>query len=139
MLVRTIVHSIVLALLNLFAIMVGFATFKSVGGSSQIGVQAPIAFVISIVVFAIWAGLVSARGPARLGLRGWRDGGWVVVLASAVAAMVFVPVHYVTAGYLTAFSNILALWAFQIPTNAVAIAIGVTMSGANARGLWRHP
>jgi hypothetical protein len=135
MIVRTITHSVILALLNLFAIVVGFATFKSVGGSNQIGIQAPIAFVISVVVFAIWAALVNARVPTRLRLRGWRDGGWVLVLASVVAAVVFVPVHYVTAGYLTAFSNILALWAFQIPTNAVAIAIGVTISGGKARRL----
>lgn len=134
MLARRIVHSVVLALLNLFAVVVGFATFKSIGGSNQIGIQAPIAFVISVVVFVIWTGLVNTRGPVRLGLRGWRDGGWILGLASIVAAVVFVPVHYATAGYLTAFSNILALWAFQIPTNAVAVAIGVTI-GANARGL----
>jgi len=138
MLVRTIVHSIILALLNLFAIVVGFATFKSVGGSNQVGVQAPVAFVISVVGFVVWTGLMNTRGPVRLALRGWRDGGWILILASVVAALVFVPAHYATAGYLTAFSNILALWAFQIPTNAVAIAIGVTAFGARRRSELHH-
>lgn len=46
-----------------------------------------------------------------------------VAVALLCAPVVFIPMHYVTQGYLTAASNIVAIWIFQAPVNIVAAIV----------------
>ena len=127
MLPRTALHSAILALLNLASIWVGFVAFQLLGAENQLAVQSPIAFTLTVGLFLGWMRLVSSRGWSRLRVRGWGDAGWIFGLALVWAAVVFVPLHLLTQGYLTAFGNVLAVWAFQVAANTVAVGCAVTL------------
>jgi len=120
---RVILHGAILAIVNLFSIWLGFIAHALIAEANQLIVQVPVAIVVSVVVFVLWGKLVDNRGPKRISVRGFRDGVWIYCLALVWAPLIFVPLHFVTAGYLTAFSNILAMWVFQLITNLVAIDI----------------
>jgi len=47
----------------------------------------------------------------------------VFLLAFVCAAVVFVPMHYVSEGYVTAAGNVAALWAFQLVANSIALLV----------------
>ena len=117
-------HSFVLALANLAAIIAGFAAYRLLGAADQIAVQVPVAAVSTVAVFAAWLSLSTRVAPGILGVGGARDGFWIYGLAPVWAAAVFVPVHFVTQGYLTSFGNVASLWVFQLAVNAAAVPIG---------------
>jgi hypothetical protein len=58
-----------------------------------------------------------------LSLHGRAEWFWTYLLALLWTPLIFVPLHSVTQGYLTSFSNIIATWLFQLPTNALALLI----------------
>ena len=43
------------------------------------------------------------------------------LMAFFAFGLLFVPLHYVTQGYLTGVENILVSWAFMAPVNAAAL------------------
>jgi hypothetical protein len=51
----------------------------------------------------------------------------VFLLAFPCTAIVFVPVHFLVTGYLTGIGNIAAIGAYQIPMNALALAISAAI------------
>lgn len=124
---RTLVHAAVLATANLFGIWLGFLAFALSSTANQILVQVPVAVVVTVALFAAWIRLLGARGSARLRIDGARNWAWVYGLAPICAAVVFVPLHQITQGYWTAFSNLLALWTFQLVANGFAVAIAAAI------------
>lgn len=122
-----VVHAAVLALVNLVSIVIGFLVFALVRGGGQLAVQVPVAIVLTVVLFAGWTRYSSMHGPRRIRFRGPRDGYWIFGLAPIWAAVVFVPLHFVTQGYPTAFSNLTALWSFQVFANLIAVTISVQL------------
>lgn len=46
-------------------------------------------------------------------------------------SLIFVPLHYVSQGYLTSIGNILGIWFFQVPVNLLAI-----LAAHKLRGTW---
>jgi hypothetical protein len=126
---RRIVHATVLVLANLAGILGGFIAFWLASTTNQLAVQLPIAVLVTLTTFLLWIRLVDRRGPARLRFLGLRDGVWTYGLAPVIAAIVFVPLHYVLEGYVTAFSNVVALWTFQLVVNALVIVLAVRMTG----------
>jgi cytochrome bd-type quinol oxidase subunit 2 len=120
---RVVLHSAILALANLCSIWFGFLAFALSSVQNQLGVQLPVAFLVSVLMFGAWVKVVESRGPAGSRIRSRRDWIWIYVLAPVCAALVFVPLHYVVEGYLTAFSNLTALWAFQLVVNVAVVAI----------------
>ena len=129
---RAILHGAVLAIANLFGIWLGFIVHALATGVNQLSVQLPVAIFVSVGVFVLWGKLVNDRGPERIRVQRFRDGVWIYGLALAWGPAVFVPLHFVTTRYLTSFSNILALWAFQLITNLVAITIVATAARAKS-------
>ncbi|MBD3222855.1 hypothetical protein GF314_16630 [bacterium] len=124
---RTILHAAVLALANLAGIWLGFVAFALASTTNQLAVQMPVAVVVSIGGFAAWAALVGRRRPAWSRLRTGRDAVWVYGLALVWSAVVFVPLHLLLEGYRTAFSNVVALWVFQLVVNAVAVPMAMRL------------
>ena len=116
-----IVHAGALAIANLSGLWFGFVAFVLIGTTNQIGIQLPVAVVVSLAAFVIWVKLVNAFGPPRFRYFSRSDGPWVYCLAPVLAAVVFVPLHFATTGYLTAFSNVLALWGFQFVSNMFVV------------------
>lgn len=126
---RLLLHSLVLAIVNLCGIWLGFVVYSLVRGPGQIAVQLPIAFIVTVGAFAAWIMILAARGPRRLRIGGGAQARWVFGLSLPWAAVVFVPLHYLTQGYLTAFSNVAALWLFQAAANLVAVVVAAAVAG----------
>lgn len=138
--VRHVVHAAVLVLANLTGILVGFVVFWLASTTNQLAVQLPIAVAVTGAAFLPWVDLVAGRGPVRLRWRGSRDGAWTYGLAPVIASIVFVPLHYSLEGYLTAFSNLVALWSFQLVVNAPVIVLAIRLTGCQrAQGQQRRP
>jgi hypothetical protein len=128
---RVLLNGCFLAGTNFGSIMVGFVIYNLVKPANQIAVQVPIAMVLSVAVFLIWSLAVKKVSGGRLSLgRRWEPV-QVYLLALFVFPVIFVPVHYLTQGYLTSFGNILGIWFFQAPTNILALvfAHGLTATG----------
>jgi hypothetical protein len=116
-----LIHGFILALINLGSILVGFAVYHLAGSRNQIAIQVPVAVLCTIIAFCLWVRMTSRT---RLRWRGGvRPGLAVFFLALIGAAVVFVPLHYATQGYVTAWSNVTALWAFQVPANLLALLV----------------
>jgi hypothetical protein len=119
---RYLLHGLVLAAINLGASLVGFAAYKILGVGHQLAVQISVAVLVSVAAFALWYYLSLRVTSGRVTLGSLGAYVWTYVAAFAWFPAVFVPLHYVTQGYLTSFANIYYTWAFQAPTNVVALA-----------------
>jgi hypothetical protein len=88
----------------------------------QLAIQIPVAVLASVVAFGLWYIVVVGvtRGRVALGNRAAYVGAYAAAIGWFPA--LFVPLHYVTQGYLTSFANIYNMWLFQAPTNAPALA-----------------
>jgi hypothetical protein len=118
---RIILHGLLLILANLTGVYAGFVAYQVLGAGDQLGTQLPIAIFVSVVFYMAWAILVlnlplknvTLQCKAEYLLAGLCSLVWNPVL--------FVPLHYVTQGYVTAAGNILVLVVFQIPVNAATM------------------
>lgn len=121
-LIRSIVHGLALAAVNIAASLVGFAAYKISGVGHQLAVQISVAVVISVAAFALWYYVARRVTSGRTALGSL--GAYVSTYALAFAwfPALFVPLHYVTQRYLTSFANIYHMWLFQAPTNVLALA-----------------
>ena len=117
----SLLHGLALAAINLGAVLVGFALYKISGTTGQLAVQVPVAVVISVGAFAPWYFVVGRVAARRITLGSLTAYIWTYVLAFAWLPALFVPLHYVTQGYVTSFANIYYMWAFQAPANALAL------------------
>jgi len=118
---RVLVHSFILTLMNLVFVFVGFGIYKIIGAANQIAVQVPLAAVFSILVFLLWFLFVRRHLRETLLPRQSDEFVFVFLIALVWTPVVFVPLHYFTQGYLTSFGNIYWTWIFQIPTNFIAL------------------
>ena len=64
---------------------------------------------------------IIAHGIFELELLGKQEFIYIYFAALIWAPVIYIPLHYVTQGYLTSFSNIIALWIFQLPVNLISI------------------
>ena len=119
--VRVILHSLALTLINIAAIIAGFFAYHVTGTSNQIAMQFPIATGLSILLFATWTPLAGRLSRGRLTPAGVREYAAIFIGSLLWNPLVWVPLHYVTQGYLTSVGNIVALLLFQLPVNALAI------------------
>ena len=118
-------HSAVLALINIAAVLAGFAAYHLLKPADQITIQVPVAAALSVAAFSGWLAVSCRVAPGKLRVSGSRDALWIYALALVWAPVIFVPLHFFTQGYVTAFSNVLALWAFQLIVNAIAVPLGM--------------
>lgn len=119
----SLLHGLALAAINVAAVLVGFALYKISGGAYQLAVQVPAAAFLSVGGFALWYVLARRLGGEWFRLRGLAAYAGTYLFAFAWLPALFVPLHYVTQGYLTSFANIYYTWLFQAPTNVAALAV----------------
>ena len=77
-----------------------------------------------LVAILVTVGLSAALRAAlrsRISLNGWGDCAAAVAASMLWHVVIFVPVHYVTQGYLTSFGNISAAWPLQLAANSLAV------------------
>ena len=118
-----ILHSIILAIVNLISILFGFGIYHFFRQYNQLMFQAPIAVVFSIIVFITWIVVIKSKKISRLFPEDWVQFLIIFILSIAWAPVIFVPLHFLTQGYLTSFGNIFWTWVFQIPTNIVVLLL----------------
>lgn len=119
---RPVIHGLALATINIGASLVGFAAYKVLGVGHQLLVQVAVAVLVTVVAFVLWYYVVRRVRSGIAALGGLGAYVWTYGLAFAWFPALFVPLHYVTQGYLTSFANIYNMWLFQAPTNALALA-----------------
>jgi hypothetical protein len=129
--VRVLLNGCFLAGTNFASILVGLIFYHLIKPANQIAVQLPIAMFLSVAVFVIWSLAIKKLSGGRLSVGRGAEPIQTYLLALFISPLIFVPVHYLATGYLTAFGNILGIWLFQAPTNILAIvfARGLTTTG----------
>ena len=133
----SLLHGLALAAVNVGAVLVGFAVYKISGAGYQLAVQIPVAVAISVAAFGLWYFAVVRVTFGRVTLVSLGAHVWTYALAFGWLAALFVPLHYVTQGYLTSFANIYNMWLFQAPTNALALAVAA-FAGRRAARRYGH-
>jgi len=118
-----VLHGFVLAVITLVSMAVGFAVYRLVGLRNQIAVQVLTAGIVCVMMFAVWGFAVHRLSRGRLSLVDLKELGAAYAAALLWTPVLFVPVHYVTQGYLTSFGNMLATWLFQVPFNLLALMV----------------
>ena len=121
-------HSLVLAVVDIGFIIVAYSIYYILKPINQIAVQAPVAAILCIFGFAAWS-LVIRRFFKSLALQETSEFAWTYVGSLLWIPMIFVPLHYITQGYLTSFGNILGIWLFQLPVNLLAILAARRLAG----------
>lgn len=125
-------HGLVLTLADLAGVVVGsVVAYRLSGQADQIWIQLPVALVITIGLVIGW--LLALRrsrfrrflpaSPAELGASVAASLGWGVGL--------FLPLHFVTQGYVTAVGNLVALAVYQLLVNTVAMFGGAALTGGD--------
>ena len=120
---RAVLHGFVLAVITFVAMTAGFAVYNLVGLRNQIAVQVLTAGVVCVAAFAVWGFVVHRLSRGRFSLADLKELGVAYAAALLWTPVLFVPVHYVTQGYLTSFGNILSTWMFQVPFNLLALMV----------------
>ena len=120
---RAVIHGLALAVITMVAMSVGFAVYKAVGLEEQVAVQVLAAGLVCVTAFALWGFVVHRLSRGRLSIVDLKELGLAYAAAFLWLPVLFVPLHFVTQGYLTSFGNILATWLFQLPFNLLALMV----------------
>lgn len=115
-------HAVVLAGINLGSILMAFVVYSLLQQpGSQVLIQGGLAAVASIAMYAALTWLLEKAGMVNWLMKDKHAYLMAYLLAFFAFAIIFVPLHYVTQGYLTGVENILVSWAFMAPVNALAL------------------
>jgi hypothetical protein len=117
-----VLHGFALAMINIAAILFGFAVYSVVRPVNQLSIQIPVAVLASIMASLAWGWVSSLIEEGRFSLAAAQPV-WVFLAALIWLPLIFVPLHLVTQGYLTSFGNIWVSWVFQMPVNALALLL----------------
>ena len=117
---KEIINSLIMTLTNLGSILLGFAIYYVSGSKNQIAVQVVSACILSILIFMFWHYL-SYRFFRKSVIENKKSLVLVYFLSLVWTPIIFIPLHYITQGYLTSWDNINGVWMFQVPTNALLL------------------
>jgi hypothetical protein len=118
---KNIVHGFMLTLANFSSIIFGFVIYYMIKGPNQIVIQVPIAIVLSCITFSAYLYIYSKTKIGRDGHISAKSSYMIYIYSLAWSPIIFIPIHFITQGYLTSFENILYQWLFQTITNIIVI------------------
>jgi hypothetical protein len=120
--IRVGLHGLVLTIADLAGILIGgLAAFHILGQANQFWLQVPLAIVSSVIFFSVWVFLILRFRIRKLLCVSTEEIFVCLGVSFLWAPLVFVPVHFITQGYLTSVGNLVALAVYQIPVNGVAL------------------
>jgi hypothetical protein len=125
-LLRVCLHSIVLTITDLGTIILAFGFYTMLRSRVDINqrvVQGSIAVIFCIIIFDLWSLAVTRLPTKTLSMQGSRELMWTYFAALLWVPVIFIPLHFITQGYITSFGNITAIWLFQIPVNLLALLV----------------
>lgn len=117
---RILIRGLSLLFANLVGIFSAHILCRVSGVGYQLGIQLPLAAVISVFLYLVWDFILQLFRIRRLYLQTRSEIFFAWLCALLWNPVVFIPLHFYTQQYLTSAANIAALAAFQIPVNAVA-------------------
>lgn len=129
---RVSLHSAVLAVGCLASILVGFGFYhllRTTWSVNQLLIQVPLAVSTLILGFTTWYLVISRTSLRRYRLAGWGEFIAVYMISLAFTPLIFVPLHYLTQGYISSSDNLLSILYFQIPTNFIALLTAIYLVG----------
>ena len=122
-----VLHSLVLAVVNLGSILVGFAVHGVAGSANRIAVQGPVAAVLTVVGFSLWLVACHRTGQLTIDAEAAADATWIYVLAVPWAIALLTPLHFLTQTHLPSLTNIIAVGVFQGIVNNITVPVAVAL------------
>lgn len=127
---RICLNSFVLAVGCLVSILIGFGFYHMLRAAwpvDQIMVQAPVAVIVLIIGFTAWYLVISRPALQHFRLVGWGEFTAVFLLSLVWTPLIFLPLHYLSQGYLSSIDNILAIFYFQVLANLIALLTATSL------------
>ncbi|HOD01623.1 MAG TPA: hypothetical protein PKH50_02810 [bacterium] len=122
-----LINGLVLSLINIISIILGFIIYQISKSRTQISIQIISACFFSVVLFLLWQ-FISQKLFRKITIEKKSDY-WKTYSASILfSPVIFIPLHYLTEGYLTSWQNIAGIFMFQIPTNILILKIYQTFA-----------
>lgn len=118
---KNIFYGLLLSLVNLISIILGFIFYYLFETPNQIEIQLPIAVLLSCLFFTMSVFLL-IKSKKEISMSAFSVIR-IYLFSMLWTPVVFVPLHYVTQGYLTSMENILYTWFFQAATNILVLAM----------------
>jgi hypothetical protein len=125
--VSVAVNAALLSSLNLASVIVAFGFYCLLRPPDQVLFQGPVAALIAMISFLVVHVLIGRSSFHSLSPIGWRNAVLVYALAFFLAPLLFIPLHLATQSYLSSFGNIIVIWLFQAPTNALALLAALSL------------
>ncbi|WP_034856120.1 hypothetical protein [Clostridium intestinale] len=118
---KYIFYGLLLSLINLISIILGFVFYYLFKTPNQIEIQLPIAVLLSCLFFTMSVFLlIKSNKEISMSVFSVIR---IYLFSMFWTPVVFVPLHYMTQGYLTSIGNILYTWIFQATTNILVLAM----------------
>jgi hypothetical protein len=118
---KYIFYGLLLSLINLISIILGFVFYYLFKTPNQIEIQLPIAVLLSCLFFTMSVFLlIKSNKEISMSVFSVIR---IYLFSMLWTPVVFVPLHYMTQGYLTSIGNILYTWIFQATTNILVLAM----------------
>jgi hypothetical protein len=118
---KYIFYGLLLSLVNLISIILGFVFYYLFKTPNQIEIQLPIAVLLSCLFFTMNVFLlIKSNKEISMSVFSVIR---IYLFSMLWTPVVFVPLHYMTQGYLTSIGNILYTWIFQATTNILVLAM----------------
>jgi len=130
---RLVLHSFILAAVNIISIMFGFGIHRFLKQYNQLAVQVPTAVIFSIIVFTAWIVIIKYKNISKIFPEGWLQFLLIFLWSIIWLPIIFLPLHYITQGYLTYFGNIYWNWLFQVPANMAAVYFAYLIIGSKSK------
>ena len=118
---RILLHGFVLLVANLLGLVLGMILFHALGAKMQLGIQIPIAVLVSVLLYLAWVLVLRKLPFPGLSLQNCSEHALAGLCSLVWAPVIFIPLHYFTQGYPTAAGNLVVLALFQVPVNAGAV------------------
>lgn len=118
---KYIFYGLLLSLINLISIILGFVFYYLFKTPNQIEIQLPTAVLLSCLFFTMSVFLlIKSKKEISMSVFSVIR---IYLFSMIWTPVVFVPLHYMTQGYLTSMENILYTWFFQAVTNILVLAM----------------
>jgi hypothetical protein len=118
---KNVVHGFMLALANFISIWLGFVIYYIIKASNQRMIQLPVAVILSCILFSTYIYIYSKTKIGKNNYISIKNGVIIYMCSLIVAPIIFIPVHFITQGYLTSLGNIIPMLKFQVITNIIAL------------------
>ena len=117
-----LINGLVLTIINIVSILIGFFVYYITKSQTQIAIQIIGACFSSVLLFLLWE-FISQEYFPKTTLSKKSDYWKTYTISLIFTPFMFVPLHYITQGYLTSWQNITSIWMFQVPTNFLVLNI----------------